>query len=311
MSLPKIAIFGATGQQGRSIVNTLHTHSILSRQFSLRAITRSASSPTALILASQGIEIVEADLDDPSTLPSALANTHTVVLITLTIYDPQIKTREYAQTRNVADAAVAAGAHHIIYSTAVNCQTLWPANLTPRAVHAFESKAEAELYLRTLPIRVSYFAPGCFMQNFTTFFGPRRQGDGSYVMVNVVDKDAKIPLIDIEGDSGTFVASLLLRGEAGETMYASGGLYSFEEIVGVISKVSGKEVKYVQVPEEVFKGFMSEEQGGRIVNMMKWFEEVGYFGPRTRELVEESSAKVQGKLTSFEEFAERNFVELE
>lgn len=307
MSLPKIVIFGATGQQGRSILNTLHTHLTLSKQYSLRAITRDASSPASQEIASQGIEIIEADIDKPSTLPTALKNTHTVILITLTIYDPLIKWREYTQTKNVADAALAAGVQHIIYSTAVHCQRLWPlGSSTPRPVDAFESKAEAEEYLRSLPIKTSFFAPGCFMQNFATFFAPRRQDDGSYVMANVVDKDAKIPLIDIEADSGTYVASLLQRGNAGETMYAAGGLYSFSEIAGIISRVSGKTVKYVQLEEEVFTSFMRPEQGWRTVNMMKWFEEVGYFGPRTRELVLESNEKVMGRLTGLEEWAERN-----
>ncbi|KAI9036755.1 HSCARG dehydrogenase [Aspergillus affinis] len=311
---PKIVIFGATGQQGRSIVNALHTHPLVSQQYFLRAITRNTNSPSALSIASQGIETVSADMNDPSTLPAALENAHTVILITLTVYTPDLKALEYKQTKDVADAAVAAGAKHIIYSAAVDSLNIWTANaragMKPRPVDAFDSKAEAEDYLRTLPIKSTYFAPGGFMQNFVTFFAPRKQDDGSYMIANVMDKDAKIPLIDIDGDSGTYVSKLLVDGSAGETLYAAGGLYSFEEIVGIISRVSGKNVKYVQVPEDVFAGFMQPEQGMRTVNMMKFVEEVGYFGPRTEALVEEGQKRVDGKVTRFEEFAEKYLVDI-
>lgn len=307
---PKLVVFGATGQQGRSILNAIQTHPTLSRQFSLRAITRSASSPAALEISNQEIEIVEADLDNPSTLPAALKDAHTVILITLTIYDAHLRSREYAQAKNVGDAALAAGAQRLIYSTAVNCAQLWKPGMQPRPVDAFESKAVAEEYLRSLPMQTSFFAPGCFMQNFSTFLGPRKQQDGSYVIANVVDKDAKIPLIDIEADSGTYVCSLLTSGTEGQTLYEGSGFYSFHDIVGIVSRVSRKEVKYVQLPEEVFAGFMPPAQGMRTVHMMKWFEEVGYFGPRTEELVKVTNARVDGKLTSFDEYAEKNLVDL-
>lgn len=148
------------------------------------------------------------------------------------------------------------------------------------------------------------------MQNFATFFAPRRQDDGSYVIANVVGKDAKIPLIDIERDSGTYVSKLLVDGGAGETLYAAGGMYSWEEIVGIISRVSGKDVRYVQIPEDVFAGFMPPEQGMRTVNMMTFTAEVGYFGPGTEELVRESNERVDGKVTRFEEFAEKYLVSI-
>ncbi|KAH8424905.1 uncharacterized protein LDX57_002650 [Aspergillus melleus] len=313
-NLPKIVIFGATGQQGRSILNALHTHPLISQQYSLRAITRDTSSPSALSITSQGIETISADIDNPSTLPAALENAHTVILITVTNYTADLKAREYTQTKNVADAALAAGAKHIIFSTAVHSSKTWNADTSkgtsPRPVDAFDSKAEAEKYLRSLPIKTTFFAPGGFMQNCVTFFAPRRQDDGSYVIANVVDRDAKIPLIDIERDSGTYVSKLVVDGGAGETLYAAGGMYSWEDIVGIISRVSGKDVRYVQVPEDVFAGFMQPEQGMRTVNMMKFTEEVGYFGPRTEELVRESNEKVDGKVTRFEEFAEKYLVSI-
>ncbi|GMF75593.1 unnamed protein product [Aspergillus oryzae] len=307
--MSKLVIFGATGQQGRSILETVHHDPVLSKQYSIRAITRDATSKAATEITNQGIETVQADIDDPTTLPRALAQAHTVILITSTIYDAELKSREYRQTKNVGDAAVAAGATHIVFSTAVHASKLW----NGRTMDVFDSKAEAEAYLRTLPIKVSLFMPGMFMQNLTTMMAPRLGLDGTYSVASVLDPDTKVPLIDAANDSGMYVAALLggEEGVGGATLYAATRLYSFSEIVGIISAVSGKVVRYVRLPDEVYAGLMKSEQGGRVVSMMRFFEEVGYFGPGTGDLVEQTRSMVKGRLTTFEEFAEKYMKDLE
>ncbi|QRD92412.1 HSCARG dehydrogenase [Aspergillus flavus] len=297
--MSKLVIFGATGQQGSSILETVHHDPVLSKQYSIRAITRDATSKAATEITNQGIETVQADIDDPTTLPRALAQAHTVILITSTIYDAELKSREYRQTKNVGDAAVAAGATHILWNG--------------RTMDVFDSKAEAEAYLRTLQIKVSLFMPGMFMQNLTTMMAPRLGLDGTYSVASVLDPDTKVPLIDAANDSGMYVAALLggEEGVGGATLYAATRLYSFSEIVGIISAVSGKVVRYVRLPDEVYAGFMKSEQGGRVVSMMRFFEEVGYFGPGTGDLVEQTRSMVKGRLTTFEEFAEKYMKDLE
>ncbi|KAF9893201.1 NmrA-like domain-containing protein 1 [Aspergillus nanangensis] len=304
----KLVIFGATGQQGHSMLTTVHEDPILSKQYSLRAITRDTSSATAQSIANKGIEVVQADVKDPATLPAALKDANTVILTTPTEYTPDLKEREYRVVKSVGDAAVAAGVEYFIFSTEVHCPELW----NGRAVDSFDAKAEAEAYLRTLPLKTSFFAPGMFMQNLATVMAPRPAGDGTYVIANIMAPDAKGPVIDVVGDSGKYVASLLYEPEksVGVTLYAASGLYSFAEMAQIISRVSGKTVKYVQLPEEVYAGFMPAEMGGRMVDMMRFIEEVGYYGPDTERLVEETVARVKkGKLTSLEEFAEKYLVD--
>ncbi|KAL4895184.1 hypothetical protein BDV59DRAFT_211964 [Aspergillus ambiguus] len=306
--MSKLVIFGATGQQGHSILTFVHNHPELSKQYSIRAITRDASKGPAQELARQGIEVVQADINNPSSLPAALEGAHSVVLITFTEYEADLKEREFRQVKAVGDAAVAAGVKFLIYSTEVNTAGLW--NGGP--VDAFDSKAEAEAYLRSLPLKSAFFAPGAFMQNLITYMAPQPAGDGTYRIANVVSPDAQIPLIDIVGNSGTFVASLLSDPEksSGTTLYAATKLYSYAQIAEIISRVSGKQVNYVRLPEEVYAGFMKPEQGERLVSMMRFMDEVGYFGPNTESRVAETLKMVDGALTTFEEFAEKHFVGL-
>ncbi|KAL4800669.1 hypothetical protein BDV19DRAFT_396214 [Aspergillus venezuelensis] len=306
----KLVVFGATGQQGASILTTLASHPTLSQQYSLRGITRDASKPKPQSLAAQGIEIVEADLNDPSTLPAAVKGAHTVILITETQYVSDLKERETTQAKNVIDASLKAGVQFFVFSTAVHACTLWDGG----AVDQFDVKAEIESYIResNFPLGSAFIAPGMFMQNLVTVMKPRKNEDGSYVVAGVNDPQTKIPMIDAAGDSGSYLLPILLHPEEakGKVIYASSGMYSYTDMARIISDVSGERLEYVQLPGDVYKGFMHEEMGGRLVAMMSFINDPGYYGPGTGEKVRETVEIVEsvgGKLTSFEEFAERNF----
>ncbi|PYI11459.1 NAD(P)-binding protein [Aspergillus sclerotiicarbonarius CBS 121057] len=261
---PKLlTIFSATGQQGHSILSTIHRHPTLSKEYTLRAISRTTDSPTAMALKNQGIEVVSADLNTPSTLPAAVTSSHTVILITSTTYaSPDLKALELTQTQSVAEACLAAGVKHIIYSSAVPGQSNW----NGRSVDVFDSKATAEEYLRGLPIKLSVFLPGMFMQNFETFMKPNPcpSGDGSWVVSCVVDGEKKLPMVDAAGDMGAYVVPLLLLGEeegVGGKTYASSGVWTFNEMVEVIGRVSGRKVRYERLDEKVYAGFMPGGDG--------------------------------------------------
>ena len=62
-----IAVHGATGMQGGSVVKAL----LNSSEWKVRAITRNTTSASATALASQGVEVVSADFDDEKSLLKA------------------------------------------------------------------------------------------------------------------------------------------------------------------------------------------------------------------------------------------------
>lgn len=53
-----ITVFGATGNQGGSVVTQLLNDSQLSQEFKIRGITRDTSKPAAQDLAKRGVEVV-------------------------------------------------------------------------------------------------------------------------------------------------------------------------------------------------------------------------------------------------------------
>ena len=156
-----LAVFGATGLQGGSVIDYILSNAELSSEYSIRAVTRDITKLSSQALRNHGVEVVPGDADAPDTLSAALSNADTVFIITRTVYDDLLKKREFRQTKAIADAAVNAGAKYLIYSSMVHAQRLYG-----QEVVAFDSKAEGELYIRSLPIDVAFFAPGMFMQNF-------------------------------------------------------------------------------------------------------------------------------------------------
>lgn len=77
-----ITIFGATGNQGCSIITALLAQSELASQYSIRGVTRDPSKPSAQKLKSKGVEPIKADLNNPSSLLSAISGSHAVFAVT-------------------------------------------------------------------------------------------------------------------------------------------------------------------------------------------------------------------------------------
>lgn len=53
-----ITVFGATGNQGGSVIRALLADSILSKEFKIRGITRDSTKPAAKELAGKGVELM-------------------------------------------------------------------------------------------------------------------------------------------------------------------------------------------------------------------------------------------------------------
>ncbi len=52
-----ITVFGATGNQGGSVIKQILADAVLSKEFKIRGITRDTSKPAAQALTKQGVEL--------------------------------------------------------------------------------------------------------------------------------------------------------------------------------------------------------------------------------------------------------------
>jgi uncharacterized protein YbjT (DUF2867 family) len=296
-----LAVFGATGQQGGSVASYVAKE--VPSQYKVRAITRDPSKPAALKLKDLGIEVVAGDANDENSLELALKGADTVFAMSAMSTDG--KSSEFKDGKAIADAAVKAGASFFIWSTLPPVSKLSNGELTH--VEHFDDKAKVEEYVRSLPIKSAFYSPGIFLQNFHGMMKPHPTENG-YAIMNIMDPKVTLPWVDITKDTGKFVGQILKKPDtfAGKTLYGAGGHYSLEDISKIISKVSKRDVGYTQIPEATYRSFMPPAIVDDITEMFKWHNKFGYFGPKTKELVNQSLTEIDFKPTTAEEYFEAN-----
>lgn len=306
MSRRRLVVFGVTGQQGGSVANYVLDDPELSKQYKVRGVTRDPSKPAAQALLQKGAEIVQGDADDAESLKRVLKCAHTVFAITVSVTDKVDKSQEVAQGKAIADAAVAAGVQYVIFSTLPDVSKISNGKIT--SVEHFDLKAQIETYVRGIAVDSAFYAPGYFMQNFLGLMAPQPMGDGTFAINNLMDPQTLLPLIDIASDSGKFVGAILAEPQkfVGKTVSGATQLTSVEEIVKEMNRVWGKTIKYNRVPEEVIRGFMPPEIADMLVGMFVYYQDFGYYGPQTKDTVQEATQTARGKLTTFEEFISKN-----
>lgn len=301
-----LAVFGATGQQGSSVVNYVLNDPELSQKYKLRAITRDTNSEKAKQLEKK-VEVVQGDVSNRASLEIALNGAHIIFAMTaIPSFGPDGMEAEYNQAKTIADVAVEKGAQYIIFSTLPSARELSGGKYT--TISPFDAKAKAEQYIRGLPIKSAFYAPGFFMENFQaqTFLAPQPAPDGTWVMSRHVSPKVQMPLIDAVGDTGKFIGAILAEPDKyeGKTFFAAQALYTLEDIVAILSKATGKTIVYKQIPVEEFRKRMPPFMADMLVDGFSCQEEFGYYGPEPEKLIAWAAENARGRLSTFEEFLE-------
>src|SRR5262245_35284133 len=115
MSQKRVLVVGATGNQGAAVIQALQP-----TDFAVRALIRPAASNqrrrTKLEgLRQQGVEIAEADLDDPGSLAKAMEGVWGVYSV-VNFRDGGVQ-KEAERGKRLADVAKQAGVQHFVYSS--------------------------------------------------------------------------------------------------------------------------------------------------------------------------------------------------
>lgn len=215
------------------------------------------------------------------------------------------KDEEISLGKSIADAAVAAKAHYLIWSSMVS-PTRISGGKFPNVDH-FESKYDVEQYIRTLPIKSAFFVPGSFMQNFARPNTITALGDGTYALFNIHASELKMPYIDIAADTGKWVGAILAEREKyeGKGICAATRLYTQAETAELISKATRKMVKHVRIPVERFEGYLPEGFRTQLSEMTQYMQ-FGYYGKDMEKDVAWGAAQAKGKLTELGEYFAEN-----
>src|SRR6201982_943723 len=190
-----IAVTGATGAQGGGLVRAILDDP--AGGFKARAITRNPDSDAARALASQGIEVVQADLDDEASLTRAFAGAHGAFCVT-NFWEHFSPEREKAQAENLARAARSAGVAHAIWSTLEDVRSYVPLgdDRIPTLTGGYkvphmDAKGEANEFFRRAGVPTTYLYTSFYWDNMISFgMGPVRGEDGTLGITLPLD-DAK------------------------------------------------------------------------------------------------------------------------
>lgn len=148
-----IAVIGATGQQGGSVVNALLERGGVT----VRALVRNPESEKAQALAARGVELVTGDLTKPESIDSVLAGADAAFAMT-TMGGPGGTDFEVSTGKAVADSAQRVGLPHLVFSSVGGAER-------HTGIGHFESKRRAEEYIESLGIHATFLRPVFFMEN--------------------------------------------------------------------------------------------------------------------------------------------------
>jgi uncharacterized protein YbjT (DUF2867 family) len=255
-----IAVVGATGAQGGGLARAVLADP--DGGFAVRALTRDPSKDTAVALADRGAEVVQADLDDEASLTAAFDGAYGAYCVT-NFWEHFSGDKEVVQAGNLARAAKAAGIKHAIWSTFEDTRELVPLDddRMPTLqghykVAHFDAKAESNHFFTDLGVPTTFLLTSGYWENFIYFgWGPARGEDGVLAVTYPLG-DKKLPSMAVE-DIGKCAYAIFKAGAEyiGKTVGVAGGHPTGAEIAAAFTKALGEEVRYNDVPADVYRGF--------------------------------------------------------
>lgn len=274
-----IAVVGATGSQGGGLCEAILSDP--DGGFACRAITRNPGSDRAKALAAKGAEVVAADLDEETSLAAAFRGAHGVFGVT---NYPEIGSVEGEQQQavNIAEAARAANAAHVIWST-LDDTTRWLPLSDPRMptlmgrykVPHSDAKGQIDHVFTDLGVPTTFLLTCFYWDNFYNHgWGPTRRQDGGYALTLPIGK-ARMPGIAAE-DIGACVYAMFRTGTrfVGQTVGIAGEHLSGAEMAEKFSAALGIDCRFSPMSAEAYRnlGFPGADDLGNMFQMFEEFE---------------------------------------
>jgi uncharacterized protein YbjT (DUF2867 family) len=286
-----ILVFGATGGQGGSVAREL----LQRGKFKVRALTRKTDSPAAQALRALGAEIVQGDLDDRASLTAALEGCYGVYGVT-NFWEHYAKEAEHG--RNLVDAVADANVKHFVLSTLPPIEKATGGAL--KSPH-FDIKAEYEEYARSRGIPSTFIHVPFYYENFLGFFPPKPTGDGAY-QFGFPQGDTPLAAMSVE-DVGKVVAPIFENPDLyiGKVVKLAADELPASEYAATMSRHSGKDIRFVNVPREVFAayGFPGAED---LADMFEFYRV--HMPSRTADI--DSLKTIAPGLQTFDQWLSRN-----
>jgi uncharacterized protein YbjT (DUF2867 family) len=252
-----ILVTGATGNQGGAAAREL-----LANGCRVKAMTRNPTSEAAQALVAEGAEVVRADLDDPSSLESALAGVWGVFAVQNT-WEAGVE-REEEQGKRIAEIARRQGVQHYVYSSVGSAHRA-------TGIPHFDNKWRVEETVRGLGFpSYTILRPVFFMENWVSpWFKPGI--DQGKLMVGL-RPETVLQMIAVQ-DIGRYGRLAFERHQElnGRAIDLAGDQLTMPQTASILSEITGRQIAFEPVPLEQVREFSED-----FALMLEWFDAVGY-----------------------------------
>lgn len=227
-----IVITGASGQLGRLVI------AALLKKIPAGEIVAAVRNPAAVAdLAARGVQVRQADYDQPASLAAAFAGADKLLLISSSEVG-----RRVPQHRAVIDAASAAGVRLLAYTSLLHADT------SPLPLAAEHKETESLIRAAGLPAVI--LRNGWYTENYLAGVPTALQ----YGVVSGCAGDGRIASAS-RADYAEAIATVLASDNQAGRIYELAGddAYTLAELAHAIAQQSGKAVAYQNLPEAEFK----------------------------------------------------------
>src|SRR5712692_9261720 len=220
-----ILITGASGSVGKTVLQEA-----IGKESKVRAMYRSREEAAK---APSGYEPVLADYSDKESLRKTLDGVTSVYVVCSPI--PQLVELE----SNALNACKEAGVKHVVLNSALG------AGDYPKSFPSWHRKVEDKL--KGMGLSCTILRPNGFLQNIVAFNAPSIRTQGAF---HAAMGDAKVSYLDV-GDIAVVAVKALQGGaHSGKTYELNGPeAISNHELAKRISRITGRAVNYVDIPE--------------------------------------------------------------
>lgn len=283
-----IVVTGATGNIGQPIIAEL-----IAKGYAPRAVVRKIK-PNAEWDAGNVEQVVVEDGTDVEALTKAFQGADRVFSLS-----PLVENLVELGTATV-EAAKRAGVKHIVRSSAQGASVdapIWMGKQHGAVEKAIEDSGIAWTFVQPASFFQNYGAYADTIKNQNAFYAPLGQG--------------KVSLVDARDIAAVAVAALIRDGHANKKYVVTGGeSLSNYDIARIFSEVTGREIAYVDVPEEQARQQMLDAKTPEwLTNAVMELNGIGKAGyvAEVFPTVEEVTGEPPRKFRAFVEENKQNF----
>ena len=231
-----------------------------------------------------GAEVVTGDISDRESVKAAISCAYGVFVVTPILPD------EEQVGKAVVEECKEAGIQHVVFSGAESVK-----DEIGKTCTFFDSKFAVEKYLDEIGVPNTSIRYPFYFENFLTFFPLSAEADGTYSLT--LPMDGPLDAMSVP-DGAPIVVNVFQNPQ--QYLALSAERKSISELLQIISKVTGKVIKYNQVS---FEQFANQPQNPLATDLSIMFE---YYSKVSPMVNQEFTRRLNPEALTFQQWAETN-----